>query len=91
VSNYIRGLGADEVASPILQLMDERTAEIIRRQKVEERARKIGTLVAISGALFAFLRLGIVSLPHLRRSRAAGSLGELQAIPNPRGGGRRRR
>lgn len=95
MGRYIHSLSADEtVGSPTLlevqQLVDQRTADIIHRMEVEKTARKIGTLVTIAGALFAFIRLGIVTIPHLRRRRAMGSIGEATPVANPRRRRRRR-
>ena len=92
---YQRGLSADEtVGSPVLQQqidkIDQNTADIIERLKVEKRARTIGTWVTIAGALFAAIRLGIVTVPKLLSRRAPRLMGEIEGHPvaNPR---RRRR
>jgi len=99
---YQRGLSADEtVGSPVLQQqidkIDANTADIIERLKAEKRARKIATWVTVAGALFAAIRLGVVTVPKLFR-RGAGKVGELgeaalspAAARNPARRRRRRR
>lgn len=87
------GLGADEAleAAPsieILTKLDERTLEIIRRQKEAERRDKIATIITIAGALFAAVRLGVVTIPKFLTKRASrvGELGSTAAssiVPNP--------
>lgn len=76
-------LGDDAAAGdPVIVKLDE----IIERQKAEESRRKWTLLFTIGGALFAFVRLGIIAIPHIRRrAAAAGSL-----APNPRRRRRRR-
>lgn len=81
VSNYI-GTGADGdpvAADPVMARLDQ----IIKRLKEEESRRRWTLLFTIGGALFAAVRLGIVTLPHIRRLRSHGELAS-----NPR---RRRR
>lgn len=76
-------LGADpETDAALLSRIDTRTSEIIERQKAEESRRKWTLAITLGGALFAFVRLGIIAIPHLRRRVAA------TPAPNPR---RRRR
>jgi len=61
-------LGQDEtIGTPLYKLLDERTADIIRRQKEEESRRKWTLALTIGGLFFAAARLGIIAIPHLRR------------------------
>lgn len=85
--SYQLGADAPETDAAILQRLDTRTAEIVQRQKEEESRRKWTLLITLGGALFAFVRLGIIAIPHIRRRRAA-AMGELTPATNPR---RRRR
>ena len=77
-------LGQDsEPQAAILSRIDSRTLEIIERQKAEESRRKWTLAITLGGALFAFVRLGIIAVPALRRRRAAASQPEAIAS-NPR-------
>lgn len=75
----------DPVTDPLIVRLDE----ILERQKAEESRRKWTLLFTVGGALFAFVRLGIIALPHIRR-HAAGSLGAAPSL-NPARRRRRRR
>lgn len=55
----------------VAQSASDKLDEILRRQKEEQRARKLAQLVAIAGSLFAAVRLGIIAVPHIRK-RIAG-------------------
>lgn len=65
--SYQLGEDAAAAGDPVLVRLNE----IIERQKAEESRRKWTLLFTIGGALFAFVRLGIVALPTLRARRAA--------------------
>ena len=50
-------------------------AEIIERQRTEERNRKLAFVIGAGGALLAAIRLGVIFAPKVRRKRL-GTLGE---------------
>jgi hypothetical protein len=50
--------------------LEQRTAEIIRRQKEEESRRRWTMLFAVAGGLFAAIKLGIVVFPTIKKRRA---------------------
>ena len=52
--------------------LEQRTAEIIRRQKQEESRRRWTMLFAVAGGLFAAIRLGIIVFPKVRKRKEAG-------------------
>lgn len=71
---YQLGADATETDAAILSRIDTRTSEVIERQKAEESRRKWTLAITLGGALFAFVRLGIIAIPHLRRRAVAMSL-----------------
>jgi len=79
VSNY---LGASDAPPVVIDPVMARLEDIIKRLKEEESRRRWTLLFTIGGALFAAVRLGIVTLPHLRRIR--GHHGELASNPRRR-------
>lgn len=53
------------VVDPITEIRSM-TAEILKRQKEEENARKIAMMIAGASALFAAAKLGIIAIPLIR-------------------------
>lgn len=93
---YRRSLGADAESVALqtqVDKIDANTVEIIDRLKAEKRARKIATWVTIAGAVFAAVRLGIVTIPKFfrRGAREVGQLGEAALSPAVKNPARRRR
>lgn len=70
-------LGDDQDPIAIVQAQQ---ATLLAEFRRAERARKMATIYAIAGAVFAAFRLGILAIPHLKRRRAMGSLAA-QAAP----------
>lgn len=60
------------VADPIAEIR-AMTAEILKRQKEEEHARKLALIVAGASALFAAAKLGIIAIPLIRSRVRPGS------------------
>lgn len=72
-----RQLSADDASggdplSVVLQQqmeMQKQVAEVIRRQKAEDRGRRLTLIIGGIGALFAAARLGIIAIPLIRERR----------------------
>lgn len=62
----------EAVDSPILGVLDQRTATILKRIDDQDRARKWALMIAGASALFAAVKLGIVAFPAIRSRIGSG-------------------
>lgn len=71
--NYIAvGLTEDQSSSLVSDMatLKEQTALILEKQTAEDRNRRLTTIFAIGGALFAAMRLGVLAFPKIRKRRS---------------------
>ena len=59
------------VDSSILEALNKRTEEIIKRMDEDERHRKYALIIGGISALFAAVKLGFVAFPIIRSRRSA--------------------